>query len=148
MPKRLALTAAIGAALSLGLIATGVAPASAAAANCPSGAACIWGDTLWKTSGKDGALISFQRYIPDYSEVSHKYVGTTIRGNDTASSVKNNGNWERVRFHEHARHGGAYIQLKPGQSDGNMHDAIGDVTKVFYDRISSGYFESFWGLAW
>ena len=148
MPKRLALTAAIGAALSLGLIATGVAPANAAAANCPSGAACIWGDTLWKTSGKDGALISFQRYIPDYSEVSHKYVGTTIGGNDTASSVKNNGNSEAVRFYEHAKKGGSVIQLPRGASDGNIHDAIGDVNKVFHDRISSGYFQSFWGIAW
>jgi hypothetical protein len=148
MPKRIALTAAVGAALSLGLVAASVAPANAAAANCPSGASCIWADTGWKTAGKDGALIPFQQYIPDYSNSAHKYVGTTTSGNDTASSIKNNGKWERVRFHEHARHGGSYIQLNPGQSDGNMHDAVGAVTKVFHDRISSGYFESFWSSAW
>ena len=148
MPKRLALTATIGAALSLGLVATGVAPANAAAANCPLGASCIWADTMWKTSGKDGALISFQRYIPDYMNVSHKYVGTNISGNDTASSVKNNGTSEAVRFYEHAMKGGAMIQLPRGASDGNIHDAIGDVNKVFHDRISSGYFFSFWGIAW
>lgn len=118
------------------------APANAAESDCPKGYACIWRDTLWQTGGNGKGLVKFERYIPNYG--AHSYASVGGGANDSASSVMNNGNSERVRFFEHATQGGAFIQLSKTTSDGNIHDAAGIVNKVFADRISSGYFEYCW----
>lgn len=141
--KRAMLAAAAAAVVSVGGAVGGVAvPANAAAADCPSGYACIWRDTLWMSDGNGRGLVKFAQYIPNYGAHSVAVVGGP--SNDKASSVMNNGNSERVRFFEHATQGGAHIQLDKKASDGNIHDAAGVVNKVFYDRISSGYFEYCW----
>ena len=141
--KRAILSAVAIAAVSVGGAVLGVAaPATAAESDCPKGFACIWRDSLWQTEKNGRALVKFEHYIPNYGAHAYPIVGGPA--NDTASSVMNNGNSERVRFFEHATQGGAFIQLSKSTSDGNIHDAAGIVNKVFYDRISSGYFEYCW----
>ena len=132
---------AASAAMVLGVLIGGAvtaAPASAATSNCPSGAACIWGDTMWKTAGSDSAEVGFQYYISNYS--GYTYDGSRTAYN-TASSLYNNGNTSTVRFCTGVNYSGACIDIPKKQGDGYMLDAVGTVNRLgFDDTIKSGKF--------
>lgn len=132
---------AAGAATVIGLAIGGVvaaAPASAATSDCPSGAACIWGDTMWKTYGQEWAEVGFQYYITDYR--GYTYDGSRTAYN-TASSLYNNGNVSTVEFCTGINYTGACIRVAKKQGDGYMLDTAGVVNRLgFDDTIKSGHF--------
>lgn len=137
---RFALGAAAVLAACGGMVAI-AAPASAAPAYCPAGYSCTWGDTGYYTSGNSAANVKFQQYIPDYA--GWNYAGTSVPGNETASSIWNNGNTEAAYFYKNPNKGGASFRLSNGTGDPNMHDSVGAVPGGYHDTLSSGYFYSF-----
>ncbi|MCG2799599.1 MAG: peptidase inhibitor family I36 protein [Cellulomonas sp.] len=126
-----------------GLVVAGVAasavfmaaPAQAATSNCPSGAACIWGDSGYVTANQGAAYVAFQKYIPNYSLWT--YNTTTYGANDSASSVYNNGNLSTVTFYRDANKGGWSVSWAKKTGDSNLS------TNGVNDEISSGYFAGF-----
>jgi hypothetical protein len=126
------------AALTLGLSTVIAQPANAAASHCPLLYACIWQDTMYATNGNGLGLVKFEYYINNYG--SYNFAGTSINSNEKASSVYNHGKSSKVRWFQHPDFLGDLIEVPVGGQDGNIHDAIGVVTRVFHDRISSGKF--------
>lgn len=111
------------------------APAQAAIGNCPSGAACIWGDLNYQTNGLGAAKVGFQQYIPNYS-LWH-FDTTNIGANDAATSLYNNGNLSPATFYRDANKGGWSVtwDKKTGSADLRANGVN--------DAISSGYFAGF-----
>ena len=126
------------AALALGLSTVIAQPANAAASHCPLGYACIWQDTMYATNGNGLGLMKFEFEVRNYA--GYNFAGTSVNSNDKASSLFNNGKSSRVIWYEHDEFRGDSILVPKGGQDGNIHDSVGIVTKVFHDRISSGRF--------
>ncbi|ROQ38521.1 peptidase inhibitor family I36 [Frondihabitans sp. PhB188] len=107
---------------------------SPAPASCKKGSACIWRD---KSYGGD--RISFTHRIDSYAAILIGDVGYR-HANDIASSLYNNGQYNRAKFWQHKDFTGPSILLERQNGDKNLADATGTVKKVFNDRISSSMF--------
>ncbi len=139
MKVRTAAATAVVIAALVGIL--GATPANAAAGDCPSGDACIWREAAYVTGTNGRDYIRFAQSIYNYIPQTYRDGGS---GNDTADSVYNNGRYESVRFYEHWFHGGQYFTLTKGTGDNNLNNTTGAVAQNWHDRVSSGYFASFW----
>ena len=130
-----------GAAMVIGITAGGTllaAPANAATSDCPSGAACIWGDTMYKTAGNGWAEVGFNYNIPNYSGYTYDGIRSAY---STASSVYNNGRTSMARFYVGVNYTGPSFTLARQMGDGYLLDTSGAVTQLgFDDAIKSGKF--------
>lgn len=102
-----------------GIVVGSAGAASAGYADCPSGKACIWGDANYATSGIGTAHLSFF-YSYKYFYLG-TYAGTAINGNNTATSVTNNGNLENADFYRDDACAYYLFTLQPGgERDPNL----------------------------
>lgn len=137
--RRSTLAASLLAVAAVAGIATvGAAPANAATSNCASGAACFWEDSNYVTNGQGDALLGFQNYFANFG--TKNYLKTSLSGNDSASSVYNNGNVSTVRFYQDINYSGYSFTLSIKTGDGNLGNDNGNAGAGFNDRLSSGRF--------
>ena len=125
--------------LVAGVVGVTAAPANAGTRedNCPSGATCTWGDRYYLTSGKASARIYFYQYVSNYSGLG--YPGTSVSGNDTATSIFNNGRAEISYLYKNAGRNSLVLTLARGAG----YDQLNAQAPVANDVISSGYYASF-----
>jgi len=123
------------------LLVAGVRPAEAAPGDCPSGKACLWRDLNCQTASSGANYYGFNQY--DYNLSQRNYLNTTSNVNDTATGVRNSGNFESVRYYKDIFKGGSYITYATGTSDCDLGDGVG-VTGDWNNSISSGYFSTYW----
>lgn len=140
-PSRI-LAAVAAAAVVAGLGLVSAAPAHAAAGDCPSGRACVWKDTSYKTSGSGTNYISFGQYIWGYYQ--YNWSGGAGNANDNITSLYNNGNTESTRWYRDILGGGPFFTLGVRVGDHNLADSSGAGGSGHNDWISSGYFTSFY----
>jgi hypothetical protein len=140
-PARLTTTIAATAALVAATL-LGAAPAYAGTGNCPSGSACVWKDTNYKTAGSDTNYKSFGQYIWGYYQYSWGSGAGNI--NDNVTSLYNNGNLDSTRWYQDILGGGPYFSLAKKTGDGSLANAAGNAPSGWNDRISSSYFASFY----
>ncbi len=138
------LSAALVVALSaLGGSVLGAGPASATA--CPSSYTCTWDGFHYQGNGNTGHYIKFQRYIPDLR--SFAYAGTSTSGNDTASSISNNGVSQPSYAFKDLNCNGYGFGLPRGTGDGNLSDSSGRVplgaSLGFNNSITSAAFSGY-----
>ncbi|QAY60434.1 hypothetical protein ET475_10840 [Microbacterium protaetiae] len=133
----------VAAALTVGLALVPQA-ANAAASDCPVGYACIWGDSMYKTSGVDTDFVKFANGIPDYGGWWYNAAHTKNAGG-TATSIKDAGSrtdcivrWYTKKNYQSA--GADYFDVQKGEQDGYIVDAVGAVPGGFNDKIWSGQF--------
>lgn len=126
-----ALVALLG---SVGLAGT----ASAAAGDCPSAYACLWGDANYQTKGIGTAHVKFHSCHHDLRLST--YAGTTINANDSASSVSNRGIQSSASFYPDILYAGPPFTLAKGTGDGNLSDSSGNAPGGFNDKLSSAKF--------
>jgi hypothetical protein len=139
IPARLT-TIAVAAALAAATL-LGAAPAYAGTGDCPSGRACVWKDTNYKTAGSDTKHKSFSQYIEDYRQYSWSGQGGI---NDNVTSLYNNGNLESTRWYQDIWGVGAYFTLTKKHGDGDLSNTSGYGGSGHNDWISSSFFESFY----
>lgn len=135
--KVLAIASAMAAIVAGGVLAA--APAQAAQAGCPTGAACVWGDTMYLTSGSSSRSVGFQQFISNYS--GYTYDGSR-KASNSASSVYDNGTNKscKVFFYAGNTYTGPSFFLTPGTGDGYMLDNVGYAPIGFDDKLNSGKF--------
>lgn len=109
-------------ALGGSLLGAGVADATA----CPYRYTCTWDGFNYQGDGYTGRYLKFQWYIPDYR--NFVYAGTSTSGNDTASSISNNGATSVVYAFKDLNCSGYSFTLGPGAGDGNLSDNAGNIT--------------------
>lgn len=112
--------------------------ASAAASDCPSGYACIWGDQNYLTRGAGGAYVPF--YECHHNFALSTFAGTGINADNKATSVTNRGNINSASFYRDTYYGGAAFTLAKGTGDGHLNDSTGNAPGGFDDALSSGKF--------
>lgn len=136
------LAAAASVALIAGTAVVAASPAYADAGNCPSGRACVWKDTSYKTAGSGTNYVSFGQYIWGY----YRFSWSSGQGNvnDNVTSLYNAGNFEKTRWYRDILGGGPYFTLSVGKGDSNLADSSGNGGSGHNDWISSAYFESFY----
>lgn len=134
---------ALVALASTSLMTAGAAQAAWDA--CPKGWACIWGDADYETKKLGNALLKFQYSYENFGRGT--YPGTSINGNDTASSVVNNGRVSNAHFYYHNNCDGYVFTLQPGgERDPNLSNGIDTRTNpyvgsVVNDNLTGGRFE-------
>ncbi len=139
----------LDAALAVPLALASAPAASAAVSDCPSGATCIWRDANYQTAGVGSRRVQYYSHIGNFG--FWDYGPSAVSGmipwgnaNDSASSVYNNGNYERSYLFEHANEKGRRWTLLKKTGDANLSDSSGHVVGA-NDILSSGYFESMVG---
>lgn len=114
------------------------APASAAPQDyCNSGTACMWDDTSYQTNGNPNALVWFEYYIDDMSNMAYR--GTTTTASNTADSWYNNGVYATARFYDVANYQGSHRDLDPQEGDGNIANNAGIIQDVDWDPNSAEF---------
>lgn len=136
-------TAAASLSTTAGFVAT-ASPAEADASDCPSGAACIWEDTWFKTDGHDTAYVAFWLQIPDYSGwwYYEPAPGVYKFASNNATSVSSNGNDCRYKayFFHNVNYNGQPIGFERNTGDANLDNDTGNAGRWYDDTIESGRF--------
>jgi hypothetical protein len=121
---------------SMPLALLGVTYTTPAAASdrpgCATTNACIWADTMFKTSGSANARKDFVHW--DGSFHNENYVGTTINAGDSASSAWNSGAQYTARFFIDTGCSGSSLDLVMGGS------GVSSMGPNFNNKLSSGAF--------
>lgn len=112
----------------------------ASATDCPSGSACIWRDTGYVTGGNTVAYVKWSRYIPNFG--GWNYAGTSVDGNNSASSVSNMGNSETTYLYDNTGGTDLAFALAIKTGDANLGDGAGYAPAGHNDTLGAGYFES------
>jgi hypothetical protein len=130
-------------AATAALVLTGAAFAAgpAAATDCAVGRTCLWADPNYATSGHTLWSISFEQYIPDLR--LHHFPGTGQNGNDSVTSVSNQGRLETVLLYQDLHCSGYSFVLAKGTGDGNLSDSAGHAPGGYDDFLTSARFASF-----
>lgn len=119
------------------------APANADTTGCPSGYSCIWADQNYLTSGSSTHYRKFQQWMADYH--AYNYEGTSQNSADSATSVYNNGNYEKARFFDDWHGYGSYFELPIKTGDAHLNDSTGAAPGGHDNKLSSGLFQSYYG---
>jgi hypothetical protein len=134
LPRVLALLGAL-LLLAASLVLVAERPAQAAHTNCPSGYSCLWRDLNCVTAGSGSNY--YKIFTGVYQVGSYENSGGSA--NDTATGVKNAGNFDSVNWYENINSGGSYFTLAPGQYDCDLGDGV-TLDSFWNNRISSGKF--------
>lgn len=126
--------------LALGVSAAGASSSAAAGSpftDCPTGYSCQWRDGDYTTAGNPKAHFSFFACEPYFNKRS--YGG--YNGDNSTSSVSNNGRYDGSRYYVNALYGSSSFALIPGSADSTLFDAPGGGN--FNDVLSSAKFTSY-----
>ncbi|MDQ3951737.1 MAG: hypothetical protein M3279_02055 [Actinomycetota bacterium] len=127
------------AVIAVGSIVVVVPPASAT--NCASGKSCFWRDIGYQTGGDTSSRISFEFYIPNFG--SWTYPGTSSSGANSASSVSNEGNFERSYWYGQTSCNDFAFSLGVNTGDGDLTDSSGHAPGGWNNQLESGAFYSY-----
>jgi hypothetical protein len=117
-----------------------VTPA-ANATDCPSGHSCFWRDTGYVTDGITSRRIKFEFYIPNFG--NWVYPNTNSSGANSASSVSNEGNFERSYWYTGTSCSTFAFSLGVNRGDGDLTNSTGEVeTSAYNNQLESGAFDS------
>jgi hypothetical protein len=142
MIKKTLAAVAVAAFAALGTVVATPTPANAALSNCGSGYTCIWRDANLTTGSGGGAkYVRLAAYIPNLGQWS--YSGTSINANDSASSLYNHGNYDRVYFYDGTSKAGYVGWNDKNTYWNNLSSARRGTNMTWNDAISSIYFASF-----
>lgn len=101
--------------------------------DCPSGNYCLWKDAGYVTNGNDTGYFKFEYYYSNFTSAYYA-VPQIISVNDSASSVRNNGNTYSAGIFQHKDAGGWVYILQKKTNQNNLTEVGKN------DAASSGYF--------
>lgn len=135
-------TARAAAALMIVALVSAVAPASQAVhgtgPQCASGYSCLWRDSNWHTDSDVSKKISFQYYIPNLGLHSYGGIGN---GANSATSLTNNGNYERAYYYNDTGCSNLQFSLAINTGDAALNDARAGAN----DNLEATAFDSYRG---
>ena len=138
MSRRLIVSVA---ALLLAISALMALAPAASAAPCAAGGSCIWRDEQFMTNGDTSKKVRFEARIPNFGNWT--YAGTSLSAANSATSVTNEGIYERVYYYTNTSCGTFAFSLAVNTGDQHLNDSSGNVPGGYNNTVESGAFHSY-----
>ncbi len=128
------------AAIAVGSMVVVVAP-TASATDCAAGDSCFWRDIGYDTGGCTSCRISFAGKKENFGNST--YPGTTSSGANSASSVSNEGLYERSYWYGQTSCTDPAFSLAINTGDGDLTNSTGHAPGGWNNQLESGAFDSY-----